>query len=103
MAEAVLCAFLAIATATVIAFVWLVVMAKRRNTTTFTQLGRNNFWTFVFRAACVLAFVGVWISAILLVFSLAWYVVIAITAASQVATAAALSLLKGKRVKSPGQ
>lgn len=103
MLEAVLCTLLAIVTGVAIAFVWPVGVVKRRNTTTFMQLGRNNFWTFVFRASCVLAIVGVWISAILLVFSLAWYVVIAITAASQVATAAALSLLKGKRVKSPGQ
>lgn len=103
MAEAVLCAFLAIATAAVIAFAWLVVMVRRRNTTTFTQLGRNNFWTFVFRATCVLALAGVWIGAILLVFSLAWYFVFAITTVSQVATAAALSMLKGRRAKSPGQ
>ncbi len=103
MVAVVTCMALTVAIGAMIAFVWVVVLAKRGNTTTFSRLGRNNFWMFVFRATLVLAVIGVWISAIVLLFSVAWYVALAVATVVQVAAAVALSLRKKLPSDTPGR
>ncbi len=103
MIAVVTCMALTVAIGAMIAFVWLVVMAKRGNTTTFARLGRDNFWKFMFRVSLVLAVVGIWISAIVLAFSVAWHIALLVATVTQVAFALGLSLIRRSPSDTPGR